>query len=69
MSNFMSEVNLSVTLAVEELQQRLECVNEPQRNIIGMYLVGYSMDEIAQKHGVSTGLVESSIKSFLDSLK
>lgn len=69
MSNFMSEVNLSVTLAVEELQQRLECVNEPQRDIIGMYLVGYSMDEIAQKHGVSTGLVESSIKSFLDSLK
>jgi DNA-directed RNA polymerase specialized sigma24 family protein len=69
MSNFMSEVNLSVTLAVEELQQRLECVNEPQRDIIGMYLVGYSMDEIAQKHGVSTDLVESSIKSFLDSLK
>lgn len=69
MSNFMSEVSLSVTLAVEELQQRLECVNEPQRDIIGMYLVGYSMDEIAQKHGVSTDLVESSIKSFLDSLK
>ena len=65
----MSEVNLSVTLAVEELQQRLECVNEPQRDIVGMYLVGYSMDEIAQKHGVSTDLVESSIKSFLDSLK
>lgn len=69
MSNFMSEVNLSVTLAVEELQQRLECVNEPQRDIIGMYLVGYSMDEIAQKHGVSIEFVESSIKSFLDSLK
>ena len=65
----MSEVNLSVTLAVEELQQRLECVNEPQRDIIGMYLVGYCADEIAQKHGVSTDLVESSIKSFLDSLK
>jgi DNA-directed RNA polymerase specialized sigma24 family protein len=69
MSNFMSEVNLSVTLAVEELQQRLECVNEPQRDIIGRYLVGYCADEIAHKHNVSIEFVESSIKSFLDTLK
>ena len=69
MSNLISDAKFNATFAVEELQQRLECVNEPQRDIIGMYLVGYCADEIAHKHNVSIEFVESSIKSFLDSLK
>lgn len=68
MTNLTSNVESSIILALEELGKRLGCVDEPKRDIIGMYIVGYSIDEIANEHHVSTEFVENSIRSFLNNL-
>ena len=65
----VTEVVSSVSFSIPELSQRLERVDESQRDIICMYIVGYGVEEIAREHGVRHEYVEDVIRSFLNDLR
>ena len=58
-----------VSFTIPELTQRLESVGETQRDIICMYIVGYSMDEIAREYSVTLDFIKCTIETFLADLR
>jgi hypothetical protein len=65
-TNAFETANLS--FSVPELSRRLECVDESQRDIIFMYIAGYSVEEIAIEHNVQYEHAYNTIRVFLDNL-
>ena len=65
-TNAAETVNLS--FSIPELSQRLECVDESQRDIIFMYIAGYSVEEIANELNVQYEYAYNAIRTFLNDL-